>query len=106
MPWTAIPISDVTSRKNLTNLFGLHSVDKLSNPIGIVVDPTGMILQTHCGHIIDMYGSPGYPFSDERLAVLDSEYEEVTTQHSLKTLLVSAERDYVISNKGEKVLIW
>lgn len=52
-----------------------------------------------------MYGSPGYPFSDERLAFLDSEYKAVAKQPSLKTLLVSAERDYVISNRGEKVPI-
>ncbi|KAK1385207.1 hypothetical protein POM88_022942 [Heracleum sosnowskyi] len=105
MPWTAIPFSDINLRKYLKRRFGLPKSHWSNYPIGIVVDATGMVLQTSCEQIIDIYGSPAYPFSDERLALLDSEDDIITMQPSLKNLLASPQRDYVISNTGEKVPI-
>lgn len=103
MPWTAIPFSDITLRRNLVKQFGVET--SWHHPIGIVIDLTGKVLQTYCGRIIDKYGSPAYPFSDEMVSFLDSEDEVTAKQPSLKSLLVSPQRDFVISNNGEKVPI-
>ncbi|XP_074345760.1 putative nucleoredoxin 1 isoform X1 [Apium graveolens] len=105
MPWTAIPFSDINLRKYLERRFGLHRVCRSSYPIGIVVDSKGMVLNTSCANNINIYGSPAFPFSDEMLALLDSEDDIITMQPSLKSLLASPQRDYIISNTGEKVPI-
>ncbi|KAK1354704.1 hypothetical protein POM88_047960 [Heracleum sosnowskyi] len=46
-----------------------------------------------------------YPFTDERISDLKSEDDEAAKQPSLETLLASPVRNYVISNKEDKVPI-
>lgn len=71
--------------------------------IPVIVDSTGIILQCRDYIIFDKYGALGYPFSEERINYLNSEDEGASRQPSLKKLLASPERDYLISNKGDKV---
>lgn len=103
MPWVAIPFSDITSRKLLKRKF-CHS-RKLFEPKEVLIDSEGMILHTFPQSLFQIYGSLAYPFTDERIAFLKAEDENTTRQPSLKALLGTAERDYVISNKGDKVPI-
>ncbi|KAL6501168.1 hypothetical protein OROHE_025031 [Orobanche hederae] len=103
MPWTAIPFSDVTSRKHMQRCFGV--LEGFSEPIMFIIDQTGMVLQCDSWDIFEHYGALGYPFSDKRLKLLRTEDYAATQQPSLKTLLGSPQRDYVISNKGDKVPI-
>ncbi|XP_074375790.1 putative nucleoredoxin 1 isoform X2 [Apium graveolens] len=104
MPWTAIPFSDVTCRKHLQRSFDV-SEKYIFQPKLYIVDQTGMVLQCNSWDILEYYGSLGYPFSDKRLKFLRTEDYLATKQPSLKTLLGSPKRDYVISNNGEKVPI-
>ncbi|XP_074365766.1 putative nucleoredoxin 1 isoform X1 [Apium graveolens] len=105
MPWTAIPYSDVVTRKNMQRLFG-SGVHKENFPLtNFVVDSTGMVLQCNDWVIFDDFGASGYPFSDERLEVIRAEDDAAAKQPSLKTLLATRVRDYVISNKDDKVPI-
>ncbi|KAL8120962.1 hypothetical protein AgCh_017942 [Apium graveolens] len=101
MPWLYIPSSDIASRKFLQRSFGV-SENKL--PFMFIIDPTGKVLQTDW-EVFDIYGALGYPFSDERINILKAEDEAIAKQPSLKALLASPQRDYLISNDGEEVPI-
>ncbi|KAK1349793.1 hypothetical protein POM88_054756 [Heracleum sosnowskyi] len=103
MPWTAIPLSDITSRERIKRRFGVPVKLYIGAPV--VVDSTGMIVQSDAYMIIRNYRALGYPFSDERIDLLESEEYAAARQPSLKALLASPERDYLISNKGDKVPI-
>lgn len=99
MPWLSIPSSDIASRKFLQRSFGI-SEDML--PATFIIDPTGKVLQTDW-YVFDIYGASGYPFSDERIKFLKEEDEAIAKQPSLKALLASPQRDYLISSDGEEV---
>ncbi|WOH16084.1 hypothetical protein DCAR_0935633 [Daucus carota subsp. sativus] len=101
MPWTAIPLSDRTSRERLQKRFGFR--DK--NGSLFVIDSTGVVLQTIVISDFKRYGSLGYPFSNERLKSLESECKAIAAEPTVEKLLSSPERDYVISNNGDKVPI-
>lgn len=98
MPWTAIPFYDVVCRKSLQINF--HVNDATTS---FVVDSNGMVLQRDAMIIIRDYGVMGFPFSDERIKLLDADDDASVQQPSLITLLGSPQRDYVITNKGENV---
>nr|XP_017254306.1 PREDICTED: probable nucleoredoxin 1 isoform X2 [Daucus carota subsp. sativus] len=102
MPWTAIPFSDIASRESLQRRFGVP--DTTFIPKIFVIDSTGRVVQDNW-LFIDHYGASGYPYSDERINFLKGEDEAVAEQPSLKALLTSPQRDYVISNQGQKVPI-
>lgn len=101
MPWTAIPFSDVTSRKHMQITFGVY--ETWAFPILFIIDSTGMVLQSRAFDILQNFGALGHPFSDERISFLMAEDDAIIRQPSLKTLLASPGRDYVISNKEDKV---
>lgn len=111
MACTAIPFPDLKSRNRLEKIFGVSSgVDLLPRSFVIVViDPKGLVLQSNATHLFSRYGAAGYPFTDERIQCLDSEDNVARMQLSVNTvlgsLLASPERDYVITNKGDKVKI-
>lgn len=99
-PWTAIPLSDITSRKNLRQRFG---VLELYCRFSCVIDPAGVILQFDAHPILKKFGPVGYPSTDERINHLKSEDDEAAKHPSLKALLATPQRDFLISNKGKKV---
>lgn len=101
MPWTAIPFSDITSRECLFRRFGIRSFGTRLH--SFVIDSTGMVLQTECSYLFEEYGGLGYPFTDARIQYLESLDAVLGEQPSLKMLLASPRRDYVISNRGDKV---
>ncbi|KAL6582475.1 hypothetical protein OROMI_006489 [Orobanche minor] len=103
MPWTAIPFSDKASRDCLTRRFGVCQY--WSGFDSFVIDSTGRVLQDRCLYLFEKYGGLGYPFTNERIRFLESQDAALAEQPSLKKLLASPERDYVISNKGDKVPI-
>ena len=101
MPWTAIPFSDVASRDCLSRRFGIRrSEPKLDL---FVIDSTGMVVQDSCFQLFEKYGGLAYPFTDGRIQFLESQDAALAERPSLKMLLASHERDYVVSNKGDKV---
>ncbi|KAK1354985.1 hypothetical protein POM88_048241 [Heracleum sosnowskyi] len=51
------------------------------------------------------YGTRGYPFTDERIKFLKSEDDAAVKKPSLELLLGSPDRNYLISNKGDRVPI-
>lgn len=101
MPWPAVPFYDITSRKYLQKTFGF--IDSDSNFESFVIDSTGMVLLESAHWWFEYIGALGYPFSRERLYFLESEYRAIAKQPSLSKLLSSPQRDYLITNKEEKV---
>lgn len=102
MPWTAIPFSDITSRKRLQRSFGAEVY--MSTPAMFVIESTGRVSNLSW-KVIDDYGVLGLPFSEERVKYLEAEADAIVKQPSLGALLASPQGDYVLSNKGEKVPI-
>ncbi|KAL8111622.1 hypothetical protein AgCh_019369 [Apium graveolens] len=68
----------------------------MDNPTVLIVDSTCMVLQQchDANYILELYGSLGYPFSDERIQFLQSEDDAIAMQPSLQSLLASPQRDY------------
>lgn len=102
MPWTAIPFSDITSRKRLQRSFGAEVY--MYTPAMFVVESTGRVSKLSW-KAIDVYGALGLPFSDERVTYLEAEDDAISKHPSLDALLASPQRDYVLSNNGVKVPI-
>ncbi|KAL8123451.1 hypothetical protein AgCh_011427 [Apium graveolens] len=103
MPWTAIPFSDISSRERLASRFAIRWPSR--HPSSVVIDSSGMVLQNDGCDLFKRYGGLGYPFSDEWIQHLEIQDVATAKKPSLKALLASPKRDYVISNKGDKVLI-
>ncbi|KAL6579483.1 hypothetical protein OROMI_009699 [Orobanche minor] len=100
MPWTAIPFSDLISRKRLGSRFCI-SLDNVP-PSAFVIDPKGTVLQCDAfSHF--HYGPEAFPFADESLDRLLSQHDAILDNPSLEKLLVSPQRDYLINNKNVPV---
>ncbi|KAL6496500.1 hypothetical protein OROGR_029758 [Orobanche gracilis] len=100
MPWTAIPFSDSVSRKHLALRFGVSTGQ--DTPSAFVIDPTGMVLQRDALRFFS-FGAACFPFTQKRLHRLCSRYDAILNNPSLKKLLVSPQRDYLINNKNVRV---
>ncbi|KAL8149690.1 hypothetical protein AgCh_006635 [Apium graveolens] len=112
MPWTAIPFSDLGSRKRIAKKLGVLGGEffcgvrgKLRVSCSVSLDSKGMVLKRNACYLFGGYGTPGYPFTDERIKFLNFEDDAIAKNPSLESLLGSRERDYVISNKGDRVPI-
>lgn len=103
MPWLAVPFSDSTTRDSLNSLFKVLGIPNL-----VLLDETGKVLTNGGVKIILEYGVEGYPFTPDRLKELKEQEEAARRDQSLRSILVSQSRDYVISADGKKVsyLLW
>ncbi|KAG8383174.1 hypothetical protein BUALT_Bualt05G0157200 [Buddleja alternifolia] len=100
MPWVAVPFSDAETRERLDETFKVNGIPHL-----VLLDENGKILTDEGVVVIREYGAEGYPFSPERIQKLKEQEEEAKRNQSLKSLLVSQSRDYVITSDGKKVSI-
>ncbi|KAL6575568.1 hypothetical protein OROHE_000945 [Orobanche hederae] len=98
VPWTAIPFSDLASRKRIARRFGISEIG-FNFTTSVLLDAKGMVLKCNECWLFGEYGTQGYPFTDERIKFLKFK------QPSLELLLGSPERNYLISNKGDRVPI-
>ncbi|XP_052197028.1 probable nucleoredoxin 1-2 [Diospyros lotus] len=94
MPWLSIPFSDSEKREELREMFGVEWY-----PYLVILDENGEVLTAEGVEIIKTFGSEGYPFTPERI----EEMKEAALNPSLRSILVSPSRDFVISNHGKKV---
>lgn len=101
MPWLAVPFSDWETRQRLSELFKITGVPTL-----IILDgKNGCFVSNEAAELVVEYGSRAYPFTQERIKEIKYEEETMKRNQTLKSLLVSPERDYVLSSKGNKVNI-
>ncbi|KAL5059112.1 hypothetical protein RYX36_030716, partial [Vicia faba] len=66
---------------------------------------TGKIVVEDGVDIIHEYGAEGYPFTSQRVQELKDQEEEAKRNQSLKSILVSRSRDFVIFADGKKTPI-
>uniref|UniRef100_A0A7N0ZSA8 protein-disulfide reductase n=1 Tax=Kalanchoe fedtschenkoi TaxID=63787 RepID=A0A7N0ZSA8_KALFE len=100
MPWLGIPFADSKARDNLNSLFKVEGIPHL-----VILDEEGKVVSVDGRRIIDEYGVLAYPLTAEWIKELDEEEEEAKKEQSLKSLLVSPSRDFVVANDGRKIPI-
>ncbi|XP_057813851.2 probable nucleoredoxin 1 [Cryptomeria japonica] len=97
MPWLALPFRD-RQAKNLGRYFEVEGIPTL-----IVLGPDGKTLQTEAVGLVMEHGVEVYPFTKEKLEELKAKEEAIRAAQTLESLLVSVERNFVITNSGGKV---
>jgi len=98
MPWLAIPFSDSETRSRLDELFNVNGIPHLA-----LLDEAGKVITEDGVDIIRDYGAEGYPFTSERVQELKDQEEEAKRNQSLRSILASRSRDFLISSDGNKV---
>nr|GEX88054.1 probable nucleoredoxin 1 [Tanacetum cinerariifolium] len=100
MPWLAVPFSDTKTRDALDGCFKVSGIPHL-----VFLDESGKVSTDSGVMIIGEYGSEGYPFTPERVKEIKDQEEEARKNQSLRTILESPSRNYVITANGDKVFI-
>ncbi|GAB4839790.1 hypothetical protein Ancab_020500 [Ancistrocladus abbreviatus] len=98
MPWLAIPFSDKAAIERLGESFKVEGIPHL-----VIIDGSGNIATDEGVRLIREYASKAYPFTKERINQLKEEEEEEKRNQTLRSILVSESRDYVITNNEYKV---
>nr|GMD21720.1 probable nucleoredoxin 1 [Ipomoea batatas] len=98
MPWTAVPFSDTVTRKQLDDLFNVRGIPHL-----VILDESGKVTTEDGVDIVLEHGVEAYPFTLERVKEIKDAEDAAKREQSLKTVLVSTSRDYVIAADGKKV---
>ncbi|XP_059075687.1 probable nucleoredoxin 1 [Cryptomeria japonica] len=97
MPWLALPYGDKKANY-LERYFEIEGIPTL-----IVLGSDGKTLQTEAVELVMDHGVEVYPFTKEKLDELKAKEEIIRAAQTMESLLVSDERDFVITNSGEKV---
>ncbi|KAK6931054.1 DC1, partial [Dillenia turbinata] len=100
MPWLAIPFSDSETRDRLDGLFKVMGI-----PFLVIIDEDGKVVSDDGVEIVREYGVEGYPFTRKRIEELREQEEAARKNQSLRSILVSSSRDYLVSNDGKKVSV-
>ncbi|KAK9052744.1 hypothetical protein SSX86_029374 [Deinandra increscens subsp. villosa] len=100
MPWLAVPFSDSQTREALDKCFKVNGIPHL-----VFLDENGKLLSDRGVEIIGEYGSEGYPFTSERVKELKDQEEEAKKNQSLRSILESPSRDFIVKANGNKVPI-
>ncbi|KAK4842012.1 hypothetical protein QYF36_014231 [Acer negundo] len=98
MPWLAIPFSDSETRDHLNALFKVRGIPNL-----VLLDDNGKVSSNGGVRLIQEYGTEGYPYTTEKIKELKEREEIAKREQSLKSVLVTHSRDFVVSYDGKKV---
>uniref|UniRef100_A0A0D6QVY9 protein-disulfide reductase n=1 Tax=Araucaria cunninghamii TaxID=56994 RepID=A0A0D6QVY9_ARACU len=97
MPWLALPFRDPVG-KTLSRYFEVEEIPAL-----IALGPDGKTLQTKAVELVMEYGVQVYPFTAKKLDELKAKEEARRAAQTLESLLVSDERNFVITHGDEKL---
>ncbi|CAL9117570.1 unnamed protein product [Musa textilis] len=101
MPWLAVPFADSDTRERLHDHFG--SFTEYYPALLVIYDAAiGMVVNEEGLRAVEKYGVDGYPFTVKSYYELEAAAKK---EQSLRSLLVSPSRDYLISNDGSKVAV-
>ncbi|KAK4854299.1 hypothetical protein QYF36_021898 [Acer negundo] len=100
MPWLALPHSNQTACDHFKSLYAIAETPHL-----IILNQKGDLLSSNGVSLVFEFGSTGYPFTTERIKQLRDEEEMKKKNQSLKSVLATPTRDFVISNDGKVVPI-
>lgn len=97
MPWLAIPYFDLETRARFIKFWHLHNL--------CIIDKQGVLRNKWNVEHIQYFGAGLYPFTSDRIKEIEKDDEEALNEMTLRSLLSSPSRDYVVSNSKEKVPI-
>ncbi|KAL0550325.1 hypothetical protein IC582_014833 [Cucumis melo] len=98
MPWLAVPFSDLERRDHLDSLFEVRGIPQL-----IILDKNGKFSTDSGVDFVLEFGAEGYPFTVDKITQLLNQEAVARMNESLRSIMVSSSRDFVITSKGEKV---
>ncbi|XP_074295649.1 putative nucleoredoxin 1 [Silene latifolia] len=98
MPWLAVPFSESTSITSIKGNFSFRGIPHL-----VFLNGDGYISTEDGVKLVMEHQAEAYPFSSERVNDLKQAEDEARRNQSLKSLLVSSSRDFVISSDGTKI---
>lgn len=101
MPWLAVPFSDSDGRKALDDRFKVTGIPHLI----ILNAKTGEVYSEDGVEYVSEYGVEAYPFTPERINELKEQEKAAKDNQTIHSVLGTPDRDYLISNKGDKVPI-
>ncbi|GFY88283.1 DC1 domain-containing protein [Actinidia rufa] len=87
-------------RDNLDRLFDVVGIPNL-----VILDENGVVLTKDGVDLIREYGADAYPFTSEKVREIKEEEERARREQTLKSILVSPTRDFVVSVDGKKVSV-
>lgn len=99
MPWLAVPFSDSDGRKDLDDRFNVRGIPHLI----ILNAKTGEVYTEDGVEYVSEYGIEAYPFTPERINELKEQEKAAKDNQTIHSVLGTPDRDYLISNKGDKV---
>ncbi|XVE92415.1 hypothetical protein REPUB_Repub01dG0095100 [Reevesia pubescens] len=91
-------LSPKETRSRLDELFKVMGIPHL-----VLLDQNGKVSTADGVGIIREYGEEGYPFTPEKIQELKDLEEKARTEQSIKTILASRSRDFVVTSDGNKV---
>lgn len=97
MTWLALPFKDKACDK-LVRYFELRTLPTL-----VVIGPDGKTLHSNVVESIEEHGDEAYPFTPEKFAKLAEIEKAKLEAQTLESILISADKDFVISKDGSKV---
>ncbi|KAI3728294.1 hypothetical protein L6452_16928 [Arctium lappa] len=100
MSWLAVPFTDSKILEALDGHFKVKGLPHL-----VFLDENGKVLSDRGVMLISEYGAEGYPFTPERLKEIKEQEEEARRNQSLRSILESPSRDFVIAANGNKALV-
>ncbi|XP_038876880.1 probable nucleoredoxin 1 isoform X2 [Benincasa hispida] len=98
MPWLAVPFPDLERRDRLDSLFKVRGIPHL-----IILNKNGKLSTESGVDFVQEFGADGYPFTPEKITQLMNQELVARRNQSLRSILVSSSRDFVVTSKGEKV---
>uniref|UniRef100_J3LPM5 protein-disulfide reductase n=1 Tax=Oryza brachyantha TaxID=4533 RepID=J3LPM5_ORYBR len=101
MPWLAVPFSDSEGLAGLKKRFKVRGIPHL-----VILDAKSGEVYTKDGvELVDDYGIEAYPFTTEKINELKEQEKAAKDNQTIHSVLGTPTRDYLISNKGDKVPI-
>jgi nucleoredoxin len=99
MPWLAVPFSYTEGRE------GLHSRFKVSGIPHLVIlnAKTGEVYTEDGVEFVSEYGVEAYPFTPEKINELKEQEKAAKDNQTIHRVLGTSTRDFLISNKADKV---
>uniref|UniRef100_A0A0D9VV44 protein-disulfide reductase n=1 Tax=Leersia perrieri TaxID=77586 RepID=A0A0D9VV44_9ORYZ len=101
MPWLAVPFLDSERIANLKKRFKVRGIPHL-----VILNAKSVEVYTEDGtELVSEYGTAAFPFTPEKINELKELEKAARDNQTIHSLLGTPTRDYLISNKGDKVPI-
>ncbi|KAJ9549066.1 hypothetical protein OSB04_021609 [Centaurea solstitialis] len=101
MPWLAISFTDTKTRDALNRHFKLNGIRHL-----VFLNENGKVLKDGRAMLIREHGAEGYQFTPERLKEIKEQEDEARKNQSLRSILESPSRNFLITTNGNKVKLF